>query len=199
MPHGPASIPCPVCLLNTGWPGSHQAQGHQLWLCTAPSTETTVSTFALGKLVLWRRFLFFGCFIDIDCTFFFKFLRITELPLYTGYTIIPAPYNARSPLNLLVLSRAGPVAAWWWQQICGGAQARGSLPTEATVGMVTFPGPQPLPSPGAGLAQRLSWPKTASWEDWPRVSYATLSWQDPLSSVCFPMYFSRWCDDPNSL
>ena len=71
------------------------------------------------------------------------------------------------------------------------------LPAGAFVGTVTFSrGLSRDPALGAGLMQRLSWLKTAARKDWPRVSYATWSWQDPFVTACFPICFLHGWNKP---
>lgn len=71
------------------------------------------------------------------------------------------------------------------------------LPAGAFVGTVTFSrGLSRDPALGAGLMQRLSWLKTAARKDWPRVSYATWSWQDPFVTACFSICFLHGWNKP---
>lgn len=92
----------------------------QLWLCSGPgSTETTVPTSALSKLVLWELFFcvqWGGGYSATDCTLFFKFLKIIKWPLYMGHKIIHAPSNLGSTPDFAVFvpSRI------WWQQVWDG-------------------------------------------------------------------------------
>ena len=197
-PHGPAPLllgdlaSTPMSLLQTcmGWL-LIRFRATQLWLCSSPTgAKTTVPTSVLRKLALWRHF--FDAGIDTDCSFFFNFLKITELPLFMGYKVFHVPFNAGSTLDFAVFIRSRT----WWQPDDGSRSAMEQGPTWTSCwshrGNGDFPkGSQPWPSTGADHMQRLPRLKTASWRDWPKVSYATLSQQDPFTAGCFSIHFSH--------
>lgn len=159
MPHGPASFPLrdPASVPSPALCACWRLDGLALIRLRGTSSDSVQPPVQrlLSPHLLWASlfsegvFYFFGCFIDIDCTFFFKFLRITELPLYTGCTIIPAPYNARSPLNLLVLTRAGPGSRLMMAADLQRSTGSGKPPGRSHRGNGDFPGASAAIQPGS--------------------------------------------------
>lgn len=129
-------------------------------------------------------------------TFFFKFLKITKLPLSMECNITCAPSSCGSIWTSLFLSWAGfggslMVAAGLWR-----SQGSEEPSCWSNGGNVIPNGSHQWPSTGPGPVGRLSWLKTASEKDLQRVSYATLLWWDPFATACFSIYFSHRWDEP---
>lgn len=112
-------------------------------------------------------------------TFFFKFLKITKLPLYTECKITCAPFSCGSTLDLAVFVRS----RFWWQQVCDEAGAQRSLPAETTVEMCHSQRISSVTQHWIMSMGRSSWLKTASEKDRQRV-------RDPFATACHYIYFS---------